>query len=128
MRLQYFGVRVTDLERSVKFYTEKMGLKEIKRGEGTVGGAAGTWVLLRDSESRQKLELNWYPDDNQYAVPFVPGEGLDHLGFFVDNVKFTFNELVSKGVKPILPPSATDGHVAYLEDPDGNWIELFEKS
>jgi catechol 2,3-dioxygenase-like lactoylglutathione lyase family enzyme len=59
MHLEYCGIRVTNLERSVKFYTEVLGLKEIFRGIFTEYGA-GIFVKLRDESSGQHLDLNWY--------------------------------------------------------------------
>lgn len=47
MKLDYFGIRVTDLERSIKFYTQFLGLKEVARGDFSKYGA-GIWVKLRD--------------------------------------------------------------------------------
>ena len=95
MHLEYCGIRVTNLERSLKFYSELLGLREVKRGtQYELGG--GIWVLLRDEESKQQLELNWYPEGSPFNVPYVPGEGLDHVGFIVENVRERYEELVSK--------------------------------
>ena len=128
MHLEYFGIRVRDLDRSLKFYTDVLGLKEVKRGtQYEIGG--GIWVLLRDEESDQRLELNWYPDNSPFAVEYLPGEGLDHIGFLVDDVREKFKELVTKGAVPTeVDPSKTGGWVAYVKDPDGNWIEIFQRT
>ncbi len=130
MPLKYCGIRVTDLDRSYRFYTEVLGLKEVRRGEGYLegeGGAKSVWVLLQDEESGQQLELNWYPDGHRFATPYVPGEGLDHIGFTVENTRETFEQLVEQGVEPTeITPTATEGWTAYLKDPDGNWIEIFQ--
>lgn len=127
MHLKYFGIRVTDMQRSVDFYTQALGLKEIGRGDMTkYGGGRGLWVLLEDNTSRQKLELNWYPPGSVYANDYVPGEGLDHIGFVTEDVAATFKSLVDAGAGPTdVTPETTDGYVAYLLDPDGNWIEIF---
>ncbi len=126
--LEYFGIRVRNLERSVKFYQDLLGLKEVKRGtQYEIGG--GIWVLLRDEMSGHQLELNWYPPESPFDVEYVPGEGLDHIGFIVDNVDEKYKELVSKGAEPTqVDPSKTEGWVAYVKDPDGNWIEIFQKT
>jgi len=125
MRLSYFGIRVTDLERSLRFYTGLLGLKEVRRGDATKVGA-GIWVLLEDGPSGQQIELNWYPPGSEFAVPYVAGEGLDHIGFLVDDVRTTFKELVAKGAAPThVTPKETDGWTAYVKDPDGNWIEIY---
>ena len=122
--LRYFGIRVTDLERSTKFYTELIGLK--KRGGGTMYHG-GKWVLLEDPRSHQRLELNWYPPDSPYAAEYVLGEGLDHIGFRVKDPKAEFKRLIAAGVKPALVPSDKNGvkRIYYLKDPDGNWLEFF---
>jgi len=127
LTLEYVGIRVTDLNRSLKFYTELLGLKEVKRGtQYEIGG--GIWVLLKDEKSGQQLELNYYPPDSPFNVEYVPGEGLDHIGFIVDNVAEKYEELIAKGAKPTqIDPSKSKGWVAYVTDPDGNWIEIFQK-
>ncbi len=125
MYLKYVGIRVTDLVRAVQFYTEVLGLKEEKRRDVQEWGG-GVWVLLIDEHSGARLELNWYAPGSRFGGPYVPGEGLDHIGFVVDDVEATYNDLLAKGAQPVgLSPKDTDGWVAYVKDPDGNWIEIF---
>jgi lactoylglutathione lyase len=130
MHLRYSGVRVTDLERSLRFYTKALGLREVTRGDLSPYGR-GIWVLLQDPASRQRLELNWYPKGSQFDVPFVVGEGLDHVGFFLGAVPAatlhrTYRRLLRQGAGPTnITPATTDGWVGYVTDPDGNWIEVF---
>ena len=126
MYMSYSGIRVQNLERSLKFYTESFGLKEVARGDHRKYGA-GLYVLLRDPRSGQKLELNWYPEGSAHATPYTPGEGLDHLAFVVDDVKTAYRELLAKGAEPTdLDPARSGGWLAYLKDPDGNWIEIYQ--
>lgn len=130
MHLRYSGVRVMDLDRSLRFYTKALGLREKARGDLTQYGR-GIWVLLQDPVSRQRLELNWYPKGSQFDVPFVVGEGLDHVGFFLGPVPVatlnrTYHRLLRQGAGPTnVTPDTTDGWVAYVTDPDGNWVEIF---
>lgn len=130
MHLRYSGVRVTDLERSLLFYTKALGLREVSRGDLSQYGR-GIWVLLRDPTSRQQLELNWYPKGSQFDVPFVIGEGLDHIGFFLGPVseatlRRAYQRLLRQGAGPTnVTPATTEGWVGYVTDPDGNWIEIF---
>jgi len=130
MHLRYSGVRVTDLDRSLRFYTKALGLREVTRGDLSQYGR-GTWVLLQDPASHQRLELNWYPKGSQFDVPFVIGEGLDHIGFFLGSVSAatlhrTYQRLLRQGAGPTnVTPASTDGWVGYVTDPDGNWIEIF---
>jgi len=124
MVLRYFGIRVSDLERSVKFYTELLGLKKLRHGTMRHGGK---WILLEDPRSHQRLELNWYPDNSPFAIPYVPGDGLDHIGFKVQDPASAFKKLVTKGAAPALTPTDKNGvsGIYYLKDPDGNWLEFF---
>jgi lactoylglutathione lyase len=126
LHLKYFGIRVTNLERSLNFYIDLLGLKEVKRGD-CYERKAGIWVLLRDEESHQELELNWYPEGSPYNTEYSPGEGLDHIGFVVEDVEAKYNALVAMGAGPTqVDPASTEGWAAYVKDPDGNWIELFQ--
>jgi lactoylglutathione lyase len=127
--LSYNGIRVMDLDRSLKFYTELFGLKEVARGDSTAIGR-GIFVLLRDPWSGQNLELNWYPEGSQFATPYVTGEGLDHIAFRVADLPKFVGELRKAGV-----PGAGESvdfelpsgvRVAFVKDPDGNWIGLFD--
>lgn len=124
MGLRYVGLRVTDLDASTRFYTELFGLKQVGGGRMHHGGQ---YVLLQDRRTHQRLELNYYPVDSPYATPYVPGEGLDHVGFHVTDAAKLFKQLLAKGVRPALAPTDRDGvrGVYYLLDPDGNWVELF---
>lgn len=122
MYLDYAGIRVRDLERSLKFYTDALSLQERRRGTMPHGGV---WVLLEDRTSHQQLELNWYPEGSKFAVPYSIGEGLDHLGFRLPDVKAGIAELQRAGAT-LLHSEEEDGVVeaAFLTDPDGLWIEL----
>lgn len=126
MYLSYVGIRVTNLERSLKFYKELFGLEEVDRGDNSRFGM-GTFVLLRDRKSGMKLELNWYPECSKYDAPYIVGEGLDHLAFCVDSIKEKFKELVDSGVSPTDFGPGTGASYCYVKDPDGNWIELYQR-
>src|SRR5574340_1167596 len=76
------GIRVTDLKRSLEFYSKVLGLRELERG----GDEDGTYVLLKNAWSGQRLELNWYAPDDPFAAPYVPGEALDHFEVRVKSV------------------------------------------
>ncbi len=68
MYLDYAGIRVTNLTKAARFVTKGLGLREVRRG---TMGHGGVWVLYQDPASGQRLELNWYPKGNKFAVPFV---------------------------------------------------------
>lgn len=143
------GIRVTDLERSIEFYTSLLDLVELKRSQDS----DSAYVLFKDRRSGQRLELNWYAPDSPFYVPFTPGEGLDHLEVRVRDVKALLPRLRAKGILPVnrrlwvnaraveamrsRPEEANSleqelwvtasGHtIAYVPDPDGNLICLYD--
>jgi catechol 2,3-dioxygenase-like lactoylglutathione lyase family enzyme len=123
MPLSYVGIRVTDLNRSVRFYTEGLGPKESGRG---VMDHGGVFVALEDPTTKQQLELNWYPNGSPYNTEFVPGDGLDHIGFMVADARACYRELQKLGATTAIEPWVERGKfvIGFLKDPDGNWIEL----
>jgi len=134
MFLSYVGIRVTDLERSVRFYQEILGLKVVRSGDFSLNGG-GKYVLLRDPMSGQRLELNWYPEGSKYATRYVPGEGLDHLGVKVESVAAKLEEFQAKGLEAVSIPDSLARqelgdtftlHIGFVKDPDGNWIGLYD--
>lgn len=122
--LRYCGIRVTDLDRSLAFYTGAMGLKELRRGRASHGG---TWVLLVDPRTRQRLKLDCYPPGSPFVTPYVPGDGLDHLGFHASSPEALVRRLRAAGAKPVLGPGQPTGvpGIHYFLDLDGNWIEVY---
>jgi len=82
------GIRVTNLERSIEFYTKVFDLEEIDRG----GDDEGKYVLLRDRRSGQRVELNWYAERSPFWTPYVPGEALDHFEVRVKSVPDTLSD------------------------------------
>jgi catechol 2,3-dioxygenase-like lactoylglutathione lyase family enzyme len=122
MHLDYSGLRVTNLPRSLRFLRRALGLKELRRGD--VPGA-GTWVLLEDPVSHQRLELNWYPASSPFATPFAPGEALDHLGVRVSSIAAAGKRLKAAGARRVHAVRWRKKVVVeYWEGPDGLWIEL----
>lgn len=124
MYLDYAGLRVTHLARATRFLTDGLGLEEVRRGKMEHGGV---WVLFEDPTSHQRLELNWYPRGSRYATPFVPGEGLDHLGFRVQDLGAAAQRLVAAGARKV--EEIREGGkvvVVYYEGPDGIWVELID--
>ncbi len=124
MYLDYAGLRVTNLSRASRFLRDGLGLNELRRGKMEHGGI---WVLFEDGVSHQRLELNWYPKGSPYATPFLPGEGLDHLGFRVHNLAAAGGRLTSAGARKV-EEIREEGKVvvAFYEGPDGIWIELID--
>ncbi len=119
----YTGIRVKDLEASVKFYTKVLGMKEVDRF--TQATTQGSVVLLAMEGSGHLLELNYYPPGNRFATEYHVGEGLDHLGFEVKDLDAVLQEARNAGYAPHLELSDPAHRWAYIQDPNGIWIEFF---
>lgn len=125
MKFTYTGIRVKDLDRAIKFYTKTMGLKEFHRGRMRAGGI---FVQLKDKESKQVLELNYYPSGKKFYEEYVEGSELDHLAFWCDNVRKSYEKVLAGGATSAVEPWDESGYtLAFVRDPDGIWIELIGK-
>ncbi len=118
----YTGIRVRDLEKSVAFYTGLLGMKEL--GRSTIAAARGTVVNLAVDENGHILELNYYEKGSPHATKYEVGEGLDHLCFHVENLDQALVEAKKAGHPMTLEVKDGTGRWAYIQDPDGIWIEL----
>jgi catechol 2,3-dioxygenase-like lactoylglutathione lyase family enzyme len=129
MRFEMVGLRVTDLPRSLRFYTRALGLREVRRGD-TRGWGGGIWVVLEDPRSRRRVELNWYPKRSLFAGPFRAGDAVDHLDFTLGvasraQLDRVYRRLLKNGARPTgYEPSTTAGWMASVMDPDGIWITI----
>jgi lactoylglutathione lyase len=122
-KFTYVGIRVTNLERSIDFYTRVLGMKVT--GRGKVDQTKGETVGLQSEKDGFLLELNYYEENSPYNTRYTVGEGLDHLAFKVADLDKALEEARSAGHRTILQMKADGGRWAYIEDPDGIWIELF---
>jgi catechol 2,3-dioxygenase-like lactoylglutathione lyase family enzyme len=129
MRLEVAGLRVTDLGRSLRFYTRALGLAVEKRGD-TRSWGGGKWVQLVDPRSRRRIELNWYPNGSRFYAPYRAGDALDHLDFSLGAapraaLEVVYRRLLRSGARPTgYAPSTTEGWMASVLDPDGLWITI----
>lgn len=122
-RFTYVGIRVTNLQRSIDFYTKVVGLEV--SGRGKVEQTKGETVGLQSEKDGFVLELNYYEKNSPYNTKYTVGEGLDHLAFKVDNLDKALEEARKAGHRTVLEVKADSGRWAYIEDPDGIWVELF---
>lgn len=118
VRFVYSGIRVRNLQRSVKFY-RRVGFRVIKRGGFSHGGR---WVHLVFPRSGHRLELNYYPKGTPFYTPYGPGEEFDHFGFFVTNPRAWLRAMVKAGAKPVVGFVDGPAELLYLKDPDGVWL------
>lgn len=122
-RFTYVGIRVTDLQKSIDFYTKILGMRV--SGRGKIEQTKGETVGLQSEKDGFVLELNYYEKDSPYNTKYNVGEGLDHLAFKVDDLDKALKEAKKAGYRTILEMKADGSQWAYIEDPDGIWIELF---
>ena len=119
MKYLHTMVRVTDLEASVDFYCNKLGLKELRRHDNQ--GGRFTLVFLaapHDDAAQVELTYNWDPE--------VYGEGRNfgHLAYEVEDIYATCRRLMESGVTINRPPR--DGRMAFIRSPDNISIELLQ--
>lgn len=120
-------VRVSDLEASLDFYVNKLGLVEISRSEHERGrftlvflAAPGDEGMARERKAPMvELTYNWDPEE------YGGGRNFGHLAYRVDNIYATCARLREAGVTINRPPR--DGHMAFIRSPDGISIELLQK-
>ena len=122
-KFMYVGIRVKDLEKSIDFYTKVLGMKVT--GRGKVEKIKGETVGLQSEDGGFTLELNYYEPGSSYAIDYVAGEGLDHLAFKVDDLDKALREAQALQHPTKLEMKVEGGRWAYIEDPNGIWIELF---
>jgi len=114
----YTGIHVSNLERSIAFYRKALGMRLLFKTTIKETGGRVAWLTTRGS--RQVLELNWYPKRYRYGG----SSGLDHLAFEVKDASNAYRKLVKRERRAMPPFKEGRWLLAYVKDPDGNWIEL----
>lgn len=120
MRYLHTMVRVTNLEDSLDFYCNQLGLKELKRFDVEAGRFTLVFLAAPGNEVAQvELTYNWDPQ------PYPGGRNFGHLAYEVDDIYETCQRLMDQGVTINRPPR--DGHMAFVRSPDQISIELLQK-
>ena len=120
MKYLHTMVRVTDLEASLEFYCENLGLQETRQREDKNGRY--TLVFLSapgDEDAQVELTYNWDPE------PYTGGRNFGHLAYEVSDIYATCERLMAGGVTINRPPR--DGRMAFVRSPDQISIELLQK-
>jgi catechol 2,3-dioxygenase-like lactoylglutathione lyase family enzyme len=117
----YAGLRVRNLERSLRFY-RRMGFRVHRRGTMEHGGV---WVHLLFPGAKQQIELNYYPRSNRFYTPIRVGTEFDHFGFRVTDVEAWERELRRRRFPIVARIREPRENIVYTRDPDGNWLEFF---
>ena len=120
-RLLHTRYRVDDLERTVKFYREVLGLEEVRRHKSPRGSEL---VFLKAPESSEEIELCSFPSSGPVRVQ----PDLTHLAFEVDSLEAFGRHLEKLGLKySDGPHQSQSGAIAFIDAPEGYEIELIEK-
>lgn len=127
MRYLHTMVRVKDVEASLDFYCNKLGMREVRRSESEQGRF--TLIFLAADEDVEsgtqakapllELTYNWDPED------YAGGRNFGHLAYEVDDIYALCQSLIDAGIVINRPPR--DGNMAFIRSPDGISIELLQK-
>ncbi len=120
MKYLHTMVRVTDVDASLDFYCNKLGLTELRRYDSEQGRF--TLIFLAapgDEEAQIELTHNWDPEE------YGEGRNFGHLAYRVDDIYALCQKLMDGGVTINRPPR--DGHMAFVRSPDNISIELLQK-
>ena len=120
MKYLHTMVRVTDVDASLDFYCDKLGLVELRRYDSEQGRFTLIFLAAPGDEAAQvELTWNWDPED------YGEGRNFGHLAYEVDDIYVVCQRLMDSGVTISRPPR--DGHMAFVRSPDNISIELLQK-
>jgi lactoylglutathione lyase len=120
MKYLHTMVRVTDLDASLKFYCDALGLRELSRKEVPQGRFTLVFLAAPGDDSAQiELTYNWDPES------YAGGRNFGHVAYAVDDIYATCQRLKDHGVTINRPPR--DGHMAFVRSPDNISVELLQK-
>lgn len=120
MKYLHTMVRVRDLDESLDFYCNKLGLVEVRRHENEAGRYTLVFLAPPGNEDAQvELTFNWDPED------YSEGRNFGHLAYEVDDIYALCQKLMDAGVTINRPPR--EGRMAFIRSPDNISIELLQK-
>ena len=122
MKYLHTMVRVQNIEDSLNFYCDKLGLKEVRRIENEKGRFTLIFLGAENSDDRHallELTYNWDPEE------YAGGRNFGHLAYSVKNIYEICDKLIENGVTINRPPR--DGHMAFIKSPDGISIEILQE-
>jgi lactoylglutathione lyase len=119
MKYLHTMVRVADLEKSLKFYRDALGLKVVRSNEYPTGRFTLVYLAAEGDENAQiELTYNWDPEE------YTGGRNFGHVAYAVENIYETCAQLQAHGVEILRPPR--DGRMAFVRSPDNISIELLQ--
>ena len=122
MKYLHTMVRISDIEKSLDFYCNKLGLKEVRRKESEKGRYTLIFLASENSDEKHnllELTYNWDPEK------YLNGRNFGHLAYSVKNIYDTCKNLMNNGVTINRPPR--DGRMAFIKSPDGISIEILQE-
>ena len=122
MKYLHTMVRVENIENSLDFYCNKLGLQEVRRVDHEKGRFTLVFLGAENSDEKTgllELTYNWDPEK------YTGGRNFGHLAFRVDNIYQVCENLIKNNVVINRPPR--DGYMAFIKSPDGISIELLQK-
>ncbi len=119
MKYLHTMVRISDIDKSLEFYCDNLGLREIHRFDNETGRFTLVFLAAEgDEEAQLELTYNWDPES------YTAGRNFGHLAYRVDDIYEICQRLMDAGVTINRPPR--DGHMAFVRSPDGISIELLQ--
>jgi lactoylglutathione lyase len=123
LRIMHTCLNVMDLDRSIAFYRDRLGLKLTRRVEIKENNAEIAFVEDPDGNA---IELTHWRDKKQ----LTEGDNFDHIALGVEDLNATIERFRAQGVTIAMEPFKLKGGahpIAFIKDPDGNWLELTEE-
>ncbi len=127
MRMLHTMLRVGDLERSIRFYTEVLGMQLLRRKDYPSGRFTLAFVGFGDERENTVLELTHNWDTHQYTL----GDGYGHIALGLDDIHAACAAIAAKGGRVVREPGPMkhgNTVIAFVEDPDGYKVELIQRS
>lgn len=127
MKFLHTMIRIKDIDESLAFYCQGLGLQEVSRYDNEKGRFTLIFLAAPDdlssalSHKSPLIELTYNWDARDYGV----GDSFGHLAFAVNDIFECCAQLESQGIDILRPPR--DGHMAFIKSPDGISIELLQK-
>jgi lactoylglutathione lyase len=119
MKYLHTMIRISDIDKSLDFYCNKLGLKELRRHDSDAGRFTLIFLAAEGNESALlELTYNWDHED------YDEGRNFGHIAYEVENLYLTCQQLLDAGVIINRPPR--DGYMAFIRSPDNISIELLQ--
>jgi lactoylglutathione lyase len=122
LKILHTCLNVSDLDRAINFYTKHLGLELSNRRKVTQNNAE---IAFMKDEAGNAIELTYW-----VGKKITEGDNFDHIAFEASDVTSVVKRLKENGVEIAMEPFSLQGStskLAFIKDPDGNWLELIER-